>query len=239
MDASIIHGAQQRAGAVAAIQNVRHPISVARAVMERSEHVLIVGAGAAQFADECGFRRCETTDLLVGSERERYDRIRAGEEQLVREEFHPEGHGDGPLGTVGAVARDSEGNLAAATSTGGTQDKRVGRVGDTPILGAGSWADNALGAASATGWGEGILRSLMTFRAVQQLDQDLDAILAAKFGITQLEKVGGRGGLIILDRNGNPGHAYNTPRMARGWLDSDGEIRVAVDERLFGEAELS
>jgi beta-aspartyl-peptidase (threonine type) len=207
--------------------------------MERSEHLFIVGAGAGQFARECGFKECKTTDLLVGAERERYDRIRAGEEQLVRQEFHPDGHGNGPLGTVGAVARDNQGDLVAATSTGGTQDKRVGRVGDTPILGAGSWAENALGAASATGWGEGILRSLMTFRAVQRLGEDLDAIRAAQFGISQLEKVGGRGGLIVLNRQGNPGHAYNTPRMARGWLDTNGEIRVAVDERVFGEQELS
>ena len=154
LDASIMDGRTLDGGAVAAITRLRHPISVARRVMDSSEHLLLVGDGADQFADEQQFERCTTLDLIVGEERDRYERIRRGEKQLIREEFSPHGHG-GPMGTVGAVARDVAGHLAAATSTGGTQDKRPGRVGDSPILGAGTWADDKLGAASSTGWGEG------------------------------------------------------------------------------------
>ena len=227
LDASIMDGRTLDGGAVAAITRLRHPISVARRVMDSSEHLLLVGDGADQFADEQQFERCTTLDLIVGEERDRYERIRRGEKQLIREEFSPHGHG-GPMGTVGAVARDVAGHLAAATSTGGTQDKRPGRVGDSPILGAGTWADDKLGAASSTGWGEGILRSLMAYRSVDRLEKD-DLESAAAAGLATLQRVDGRGGILLLDREGRGTAAFNTPRMARGWLLDDGSIHVAIE----------
>ena len=232
MDASIMRGSDLDAGAVAAVTGVRHPITLARRVMERSPHVLLVGAGAGQFAAEQGLERCSTEDLLVGSELERYRRVRAGEQVWIREEFSPHGHGgesEGPMGTVGAVAVDVEGRLAAATSTGGTQDKLPGRVGDSPVLGAGTWADDATGAASATGWGEGILRVLLTRSVVDRIESGVTAAQAARDGLVRLERVGGKGGVIAVDRHGRPGIAFNTPRMARGWLGHDASIHVAIE----------
>jgi beta-aspartyl-peptidase (threonine type) len=230
MDASIMAGAGLAAGAVGAIRDVRHPVSVARQVMERSPHVMLVGDGARAFALELGAESCRTLDLLVGRERERYLRVRAGEQQLVEQEFDPEGLPDeGPLGTVGAVALDRAGHLAAATSTGGTQNKAAGRVGDTPIIGAGTYADDLFGAASATGWGEGILRVLLTKSAVDRLADGRKPQQAARSALEALQRVRGKGGLIVVDPRGRVALEFNTPRMARGWATEDGGPRAAVD----------
>lgn len=230
MDASIMEGGELHGGSVAAIEGVRHPVSVARAVMERSPHVMLVGDGARRFAESCGAELCPTEDLLVGRERERYLRVRGGERELVEREFDPEGlPDDGPMGTVGAVALDSGGRLAAATSTGGTQDKAVGRVGDTPILGAGTYADERVGAASATGWGEGILRVLLSKTALDLMEAGLSPDEAGAESLRSLERVSGRGGLILVDRRGRVAAVFNTPRMARGWIREGQEPQVAVD----------
>ncbi|HET9299829.1 MAG TPA: isoaspartyl peptidase/L-asparaginase, partial [Candidatus Polarisedimenticolaceae bacterium] len=151
MDASIMEGRLLRAGGVAAISGVRHPISVARRVLEDGRHVLLAGAGALRFARDAKAELCPPTALLVGRELERFRAIRRGCRSLVDQEFRA-------MDTVGAVALDRRGRTAAATSSGGTQDKAPGRVGDSPIPGAGSYADDRRGAASCTGWGEGILR---------------------------------------------------------------------------------
>jgi beta-aspartyl-peptidase (threonine type) len=231
MDASIMRGSDLDGGCVAAVTKLLHPITVARRVLENSPHVFLAGPGADAFAETQGIERCLTEDLLVGSELDRYRRVRAGEEVLVREEFSPGGHGsdEGPMGTVGAVVVDGEGRCAAATSTGGTQDKFPGRIGDSPVLGAGTWADDRAGAASATGWGEGILRVLLTRSVIAEIERGLDTSAAAEAGLKGLERVGGKGGVIVVNRDGTPGIAFNTPRMARGWLDAGGEIRVAVE----------
>ena len=232
MDASIMRGSDLDAGAVAAVSGIRHPVTLARLVMERSPHVLLAGPGAERFAAEHGVQRCVTEDLLVGNELERYRRVRAGEQVLIREEFSPEGHGKkqkGPLGTVGAVAVDAQGRLAAATSTGGTQDRLPGRVGDSPVLGAGTWADDAAGAASATGWGEGILRVLLTRTVIDRIERGAAAGEAARAGLERLKRISGKGGVIVVDQHGQGGIAFNTPRMARGWLDPDGAIHVAIE----------
>ena len=154
LDASIMEGRKLEAGAVAAVQCVRHPVSLARMVLELSPHVLIVGDGAHRFASDHGMELCRQRDLLVGRELDRYLRVRDGEDDLVIREFD-----DDPLdthfGTVGAVACDCSGHVAAATSTGGTQDKLPGRVGDSAVIGAGTYADDRAGAVSSTGLSQG------------------------------------------------------------------------------------
>jgi beta-aspartyl-peptidase (threonine type) len=227
MDASIMRGSDLEAGAVAAIQDVRHPVSIARKVMDISPHVMLVGDGARSFAVEVDAELCPTSALLIGRERERYMRVRSGERHLVDREF--DAGTDGPMGTVGAVALDRNGDLAAATSTGGTQDKAPGRVGDTPVIGAGTYADNRHGAASATGWGEGILRVVLTKSATDLLALGRDPGAAARESLQLLDRVRAKGGLILVDRLGRTAVAFNTPRMARGWATEGGELHVAVE----------
>jgi beta-aspartyl-peptidase (threonine type) len=226
LDASIMEGTGLRAGGVAAVGGVRHPVSLARLVMERSPHVLLVGAGARRFAKAAGAELCSTRSLLVGRELDRWKENRAGNRELVLREFSPRG---APHGTVGAVARDRRGRLAAATSTGGTQDKAPGRVGDSPVVGAGTYADDRLGAASCTGWGESILRVVMGKTAVDALSRGLAPDAAGGVALRALRRIGGWGGLILADRRGRLAARFNTPRMARGFAD-DARI-VALVER--------
>jgi beta-aspartyl-peptidase (threonine type) len=226
LDASIMEGSRLDAGSVAAVQGVRHPVSLARRVMEESPHVMLAGPGARAFAREVGEPLCRTPDLLVGRELARYRRVRRGDRRPIVEEFRP-----GPMGTVGAVALDRAGHLAAATSTGGVQDKAPGRVGDTPIIGSGTFADDALGAASCTGHGESILRVVLAKYAVDRLDRKRPPAAAARSALRALCRVGGLGGLILIDRRGRVACAFNTPRMARGIATERGGLHVAVDPR--------
>jgi beta-aspartyl-peptidase (threonine type) len=222
MDASIMEGDRLEAGAVAAIQGVRNPISLARSVMTHSDHVMLVGDGARQFADKIGAEICHTSDLLVGRERERFLRVNAGEIGLVDDEF---GKADDarPMGTVGAVALDRTGHLAAGTSTGGTQHKAPGRVGDTPVIGAGTYADNLSGAASATGWGEAILRVVLSKTAIDSMADGRTPQEAGRNALATLRRVRGLAGLILIDPRGRVATVFNTPRMARAWAtEADG-----------------
>jgi beta-aspartyl-peptidase (threonine type) len=225
LDASIMEGTKLRAGAVGAVEGIRHPVSVARRVMERSEHVLLVGAGARRFAREQRCELCRTRDLLVGRELDRYLRIRRGERKLVDLEFRKSK--EPPHGTVGAVALDRKGRLAAATSTGGTQDKAAGRVGDTPIVGAGTYADDRAGAASSTGYGEAILRVVLAKTGVDRMARGGSPAVAGRAAIQELARVRGHGGLILVDRSGRAAAAFNSPRMARGIATARG-LRVEV-----------
>jgi beta-aspartyl-peptidase (threonine type) len=219
MDASIMEGTTRRAGAVAAVSGLRHPVSVARMVMEESPHVLLVGNGAKRFAKRAGAEMCSTRALLVGRELSRWKRVRAGEHGLVAKEFSARSR---PHGTVGAVALDRRGRVAAATSTGGTQDKAPGRVGDSAIVGAGTYADDRRGAASCTGWGEPILRAVLAKTAVDALAQGRAPEAAARAALRELARLSGFGGVILVDRTGRAGASFNTPRMARGLADARG-----------------
>jgi len=231
LDASIMEGSALEAGAVAAVQRVRHPVSLAREVMEQSPHVLLVGKGAQQFAKDRGVPLCRQRDLLVGKELERYMRLREGDSDLVAREFD---EGDTPpdFSTVGAVACDAAGHVAAATSTGGTQDKMPGRVGDTAIIGAGTYADDAAGAASSTGWGEGILRVTLARAATDRLAAGLTPGRAGRSAIDTLARVRGKGGVILVDRRGAAAATYNTPRMARGIATQKKGLLVGVDTNM-------
>lgn len=214
MDAIIMDGLTMKFGAVGAVQNILHPVSVARLVMEKTEHALLVGSGAQRFAIEQGFEILEPVTLLTERELEFYQSIRNDPAFTTRKPFEPH-----PTGTVGAVALDCNGNLAAATSTGGTPRKLPGRVGDSPLPGCGTYADNETAAASATGWGESIMRVCLTKTACD-LAGNMDAIGAAELALAQMKRrVDGLGGLILIDREGHYGFAYNTRKMAFAYHD--------------------
>ncbi len=209
LDAGFMDGHQMLVGAVAALQRVRNPIRVARAVMERSEHVLIVAEGARRFAERMGIETCSAADLVVPRELERWQALQG------RKEFHTRQAFTRPSDTVGAVALDGNGWVAAGTSTGGTLNKMPGRVGDVPMVGCGFYADDALGGASSTGWGESIAKVILARLALHHLQELGDPQAAARAAIQELgHRVGGLGGVILLAPDGRPGWDYNTPHMA-------------------------
>lgn len=196
MDALVMDGRTFNIGAVGAVSRVKNPVSLARRVMEATPHHLLVAEGAERFAAEQGIPLVPPEAMIAPSR------------------VTPSNSGD----TVGAVALDEAGNVAVAVSTGGVRGKLAGRVGDSPIAGAGGWADNALGAACATGLGEGIMRALLTFRAVSLLESH-GAQAAAEAALAIFgEKFRGEGGLIVLDTQGQVGIAHNTPFMPVAWL---------------------
>ncbi len=219
LDASIMDGKNLRAGAVAAIKNVRNPVSLARAIMERSEHVLLVGMGATRFARDNGIQICAPDDLIVERELNRWREIQRVKRHSIRDVFKSKRR---PGDTVGAVALDKNGNLASATSTGGVPNKHPGRVGDSPLIGCGTYADNEAGAVSATGWGEAMIKVVMAKTVVDFMERDGKSPgVAGEKGIEILRrKTNGYGGVIVLDPQGRTGIAFNTPRMARGIMTS-------------------
>lgn len=223
LDAMIMDGATLNFGAVAAIQNILHPISVSRQIMEKTEHCFLAGAGAQLFARQMGFPVLEPTELLTTREKEFYDKIKNDPNFTPKLPFEPH-----PKGTVGAVAFDKNGNLAAATSTGGTPRKLPGRVGDSPIVGAGTYADNLSGAASATGWGESIMKILMSKTACDFLPGNTAHEAAQKSVQILHERVNGLGGIILIDSHGNYGFAHNTSKMAFAFAGKNGEINAKI-----------
>lgn len=216
MDALIMDGQTLNLGAIAAIQNVRHPISLARRVMTDSGHNFLVGAGADDFATSIGFPRCDVAELLVP------EAVRVAAEVQRGERKQPStAVGD----TVGAVALDRQGNVAAATSTGGTPNKRPGRVGDSPLVGSGAYADNWTAAVSATGHGESLMRIVISKRVSDLVGAGLSAQAACESAIRMLaERTGGTGGLIAVDARGTVGAAFNTRAMPHAYALDDGQI---------------
>ena len=217
LDASLMEGATLAAGAVACVKDVKNPVLLARAVLERSGHLLLVGEGASGFAREVGIPAWPNDRLVIPQQRARFDAARGANPVTVGG------------GTIGAVARDRAGHVAAATSTGGTFLKRPGRVGDSPIIGAGTYADDLLAAVSATGHGEPIIRITLARLIADLVGSGRSASEAAAEGIRILgARVGGRGGVIVVGPSGEPGFAYNTPAMARAWSEASGVIRTGL-----------
>jgi len=215
LDAIMMDGATLKAGAVAAVERIRNPVRLARKVLENSEHMMLVGAGAEQFAREQGMALCEPEALILGHEKEAWRNCRQGQHLAALHFAHRHG-------TVGAVAFDREGNIAAGTSTGGTCCKLPGRVGDSPLIGCGCYADRQAGGASATGWGEAIMKIVMAKAAVDLMADGRAPTAAAKACVNLLaKKVGGTGGIILIDREGRVGFAHNTRRMAYGYVTDD------------------
>ena len=213
LDASIMDGATLRAGAVAGVTTVKNPVDAARAVMDRSRHVLLAGPGADRFAKEQGLAIVDPSYFRT--------------EERWRQ--HLRGKDDGKLGTVGAVALDQAGNLAAATSTGGIEGKRFGRVGDSPIVGAGTWAENGSVAVSATGTGEMFLRTAAAHDIAALVKyKGLSPGQAAREALAKVRALGGEGGVIVLGRGGEPAFDFTTAGMYRGFAIGAEKARVSI-----------
>jgi beta-aspartyl-peptidase (threonine type) len=243
-DAIVMDGSTLRAGAVATLQHVRNPVCLARKVLENCPHMMLVAEGAERFAHEQGIKLCANEELVTDAEREAWSKCKMDKHASA---FH-RGH---EQGTVGAVAMDRNGQLFAATSTGGTCCKLPGRVGDSPLIGCGCYADQEAGGVSCTGYGEAIMKIVMAKSAADLLRHSPDrnktpaalssqsithaeaktecAMAAARASVDILaSRTHATGGLILLDREGNPGWAFNTPRMSYGYVQSDGSLVTAV-----------
>ena len=224
LDASVMEGHTRRAGAVAGVETIRNPVKLARAVREHSPHVMMIRAGAERFADTQPQIERVANDWFDTETR----RAQLDQEQ-ARERNEAEGLRGKYFGTVGAVALDVHGNLAAATSTGGMTNKRYGRVGDSPVIGAGTWADERC-AVSGTGWGEFFLRNVVAHDIAARIAYG-GATLAAAADAVILQRVpelGGDGGAIAVDRDGNIAMPFSTVGMYRGWIAVDGSRGTAI-----------
>ncbi|MCC2546888.1 isoaspartyl peptidase/L-asparaginase [Hymenobacter sp. BT175] len=260
LDAAIMDGKTGKAGAVAGITVVRNPISAARAVMEKSEHVMMVGPGAEQFAREKGLEIVEPAYFYTEARHKQWEtavqkdksagtadqlsaptkavpsaapvktkvKVKIGKPQSsVEDQIFTEGR---KFGTVGAVALDQYGNLAAATSTGGMTNKRYGRVGDAPIIGAGTYADNAACAVSATGHGEFFIRYAVAHDIAARMQYKGQTVQQAAGDVVlkKLVELGGEGGVIALDREGNFAMPFNSEGMYRGYIKANGQSEVLI-----------
>lgn len=237
LDASIMNGKTLAAGGVAGLHHVKNPITLARSVMEKSPHVFMFGNGAEVFAKEQKIEMVDEKYFWTQESWDAFQTLRQLEKQKQSEPKKVSEFDNGysekakkVFGTVGAVALDKEGNLAAGTSTGGMDNKKYGRVGDSPIIGAGTYANNNTCAVSATGWGEYFIRlgvardisALMEYRAMT-VQAAADAVIKQK-----LQKLGGDGGVIVMDKFGNMAVSFNTDGMFRAYIGSDGKPVVEI-----------
>jgi L-asparaginase / beta-aspartyl-peptidase len=239
LDAAIMNGQTLQAGSVAGVTTIRNPITAARAVMEKSPHVMMTGKGAEKFAQQAGLEIVDPSYFYTES-RWRGLQLAKQEDSLKMQLDHadtirrsslkqPENR-DYKYGTVGAVALDRHGNLAAATSTGGMTNKKYGRVGDAPIIGAGTYANNATVAISATGWGEYFIRLVMakSISDMMEFGKIKLADAANEMVMKKLPALGGDGGLIAVDKEGNIAMPFNTAGMYRGYIKSTGEKEIKI-----------
>ncbi len=225
LDAALMDGGDQRAGSVAGVQRVRNPILLARAVMERSPHVMLTGAGAEAFAASVGIELVDPAYFRTEQRWQQLERAREAEQRPTTQHLAREIY----FGTVGAVARDRAGRLAAATSTGGMTNKRWGRVGDAPIIGAGTWADAGC-AVSATGWGEYFIRLAVAHDICARVAYGGASLADAADEVVmrRVPALGGDGGIIAIDAEGRIALPFNTTGMYRGWLRADGSRGTAI-----------
>jgi len=228
MDAAIMDGRDLSAGAVAAIDNIANPVQLARYVMTKSEHVMLISEGAMHFADHCGIKRAPENYFYTPDRVKQLEHARLKNKIMLDHDDTEEDSEDQKYGTIGAVAYDQEGNLAAATSTGGIVNKRQGRVGDSPVIGAGVYADNETCAVSATGYGEDFMRTVISKTIADFIYmKGMNAEEATTAGVEYLtRKVKGRGGVIVIDNNGNCSSGFTTKKMIHGWIEHGGEAIV-------------
>ena len=222
LDALMMDGATLRAGGVGCVERIRNPIQAARLVLDKSPHVYFVAEGAERFAEEHGMKLCDNSELVIPREVERLKEAQAKEKS-----GDPDLTFAGPTSshdTVGALALDVAGNIAAGTSTGGTLNKAPGRVGDSSLIGCGCYADNRSAAASCTGWGEPIMKLVLAKWAADRIRTGGAPDAVAQEGMVYLkQRLDGHGGIILLDQRGRFGIAHNTPRMAWGYRSTEGE----------------
>ena len=221
LDASIMDGRGRNAGSVAGVKRVKNPILVARAVMDQSEHVMFAGAGADAFAESVGLELVDNAYFTTERRERALDRVLKS-----RERSDADRHG-----TVGAVAIDREGNIAAATTTGGMTAKSAGRVGDSPLIGAATYAQNGVCAVSATGHGEYFIRVGVAKTICARVELAGDSIeAAAENALGQVAELGGDGGVIVMGVDGQYSYVFNTAGMYRGMVDSNGAVETAIFE---------
>jgi len=232
LDASIMDGATLNAGAVAGVTHIKNPINLALEVMNNSPHVLLAGAGAEEFAREQGFEMMDPSYFYTEKRYKSLQKVKAREKEKQNKSisFEDPFIKDSKFGTVGCVALDQHGNLAAGTSTGGMTNKRWNRIGDSPIIGAGTYANNATCAVSSTGWGEYFIRAMVA--------HDISAMMEYK-GITLQEAakeviqnkvpaLGGDGGIVAIDKDGNIAMEFNTAGMYRAHMNAEGELVIKI-----------
>ncbi|MBP7173266.1 MAG: isoaspartyl peptidase/L-asparaginase [Cloacibacterium sp.] len=227
LDASIMFGKDKSAGAVAGVKTIKNPIKAAIAVMKNSPHVMMGGAGAEKFAKEQGLEIVNPKYFWTKQRWEALQKVLRKEQQKDRQAMNPIWI-DQKFGTVGAVALDNKGNLAAGTSTGGMTNKKFGRIGDSPIIGAGTYANEQVGV-SGTGWGEFFIKATAGRTVAAKMEyQNKSVQTASQETIDEIGKMGGDGGLIALDKDGNIAMPFNTAGMYRGAVTENGEIEVEI-----------
>jgi len=234
LDASIMYGKDKSAGAVAGLTVVKNPIKAAIAVMQKSEHVMMIGKGAEQFAKKEGLEIVNpkyfwTQHRWDALQKVKKAELKANQPNAMNNSHYPSYYWvDKKFGTVGCVALDKDGNISAGTSTGGMTNKKYGRVGDAPIIGAGTYADKNVGI-SGTGWGEFYIRTSAARTVAAKYEyQNKDVKTATQEVMLEIEKLGGDGGMIALDKNGNVAMTFNTEGMYRGTVTEDGEINIEI-----------
>tara|TARA_B100001559_G_scaffold57491_1_gene46079 strand:- start:2884 stop:3843 length:960 start_codon:yes stop_codon:yes gene_type:complete len=221
MDASIMYGLNRSAGAVASVKNIKNPIKLARKVFEQTEHVLLVGEGAESFAKSIGEA---TEDSAYFHSEKNLKRLRKVKNKITKNHLIQD-----KIGTVGAVALDKSGNISAATSTGGMTNKMPGRVGDTPIIGSGTWAQNKICGVSSTGHGEFFIKFQVAKEVctrIEYLNQSLEE--SSQDIIDELKEIGATGGLIAIDKDANVSTPFNTDGMIRGSITNKSDLNVAI-----------
>ena len=229
MDASIMDGSTLKAGAVAAVTNIKNPILAARAVMDQSPHVMLMGKGAEDFAKEHAIELVDPSYFYTDFRYQQLLKEKEKQRQLQNQSQPSAQTQSNHLGTVGAVALDARGNLAAGTSTGGTTNKLYGRIGDSPVIGAGTYASNNTCAVSATGDGEYFLRTVAAYRISALMEYNhLSAQQASEQVLQQIQLLGGNGGVIVLDHEGNFALTFNTAGMYRGYITAGGKMQIDI-----------
>ena len=228
-DASIMDGKTLNAGASAGTRTVKNPINLARAVMENSPHVMLSGSGAEVFATEQSLEIVEPSYFFTERRMKSLERVKASEDNKEAS-FYDEDIKDSKYGTVGCAALDKFGNLAAGTSTGGMTNKRWGRIGDAPIIGAGTYANNKTCAVSSTGWGEFFIRGMVAHDISALMEYKSLSLKEAANEVIQnkLTELGGTGGIVAIDKDGNMVMEFNTPGMYRATMNENGELYIGM-----------
>ena len=232
LDASIMDGATLNAGAIAGVKHIKNPIDLARDVMLKSDHVMLYGAGAEEFAQTLGYKMMDTSYFYTQNRYESLQRVLEKEKIKIEKKvsFEDPFIKNSKFGTVGCAALDKHGNLAAGTSTGGMTNKRWNRIGDAPIIGAGTYANNATCAVSSTGWGEFFIRSVVAYDISALMEYKGMSLHEAAREVIQkkVPALGGDGGIVAIDKDGNVAMEFNTAGMYRATMNSEGELVIGI-----------